>query len=130
MFEVVGECYWLMYFEMFKWCLWFGKNVMLQIIMVIDKCWEVYCKGVDFIQKYIFLGGMLFSFIVLCQQVECVGLDVKWLIEFGESYSIMLCCWYDMFNDKWDQVVSMGFDDCFCWMWNFYFVFCVVIFYS
>jgi cyclopropane-fatty-acyl-phospholipid synthase len=130
MFEAVGERYWPTYFETLKRCLRPGKNATLQIITVTDKRWDVYRKGVDFIQKYIFPGGMLPSPTVLRQQVERAGLDVKRSIEFGESYSITLRRWYDTFNDKWDQVASMGFDDRFRRMWNFYLASCAATFHS
>ena len=130
MFEAVGERYWPTYFETLKRCLRPGKNATLQIITVTDKRWDVYRKGVDFIQKYIFPGGMLPSPTVLRQQVERAGLDVKQSIEFGESYSITLRRWYDTFNDKWDQVASMGFDDRFRRMWNFYLASCAATFHS
>ena len=130
MFEAVGERYWPTYFETLKRCLRPGKNATLQIITVTDKRWEVYRKGVDFIQKYIFPGGMLPSPTVLRHQVERAGLDVKRSIEFGESYSITLRRWYDTFNDKWDQVASMGFDDRFRRMWNFYLASCAATFHS
>ena len=130
MFEAVGERYWPTYFETLKRCLRPGKNATLQIITVTDKRWDVYRKGVDFIQKYIFPGGMLPSPTVLRQQVERAGLDVERSIEFGESYSITLRRWYDMFNDKWDQVASMGFDDRFRRMWNFYLASCAATFHS
>jgi cyclopropane-fatty-acyl-phospholipid synthase len=73
---------------------------------------------------------MLPSPTVLRQQVERAGLDVKRSIEFGESYSITLRRWYDTFNDKWDQVASMGFDDRFRRMWNFYLASCAATFHS
>lgn len=130
MFEAVGERYWPTYFETLKRCLRPGKNATLQIITVTDKRWDVYRKGVDFIQKYIFPGGMLPSPTVLRQQVERAGLDVKRSIEFGESYSITLRRWYDTFNDKWDQVAGMGFDDRFRRMWNFYLASCAATFHS
>lgn len=130
MFEAVGERYWPTYFETLKRCLRPGKNATLQIITVTDKRWDVYRKGVDFIQKYIFPGGMLPSPTVLRQQVERAGLDVKRSIEFGESYSVTLRRWYDTFNDKWDQVASMGFDDRFRRMWNFYLASCAATFHS
>lgn len=130
MFEAVGERYWPTYFETLKRCLRPGKNATLQIITVTDKRWDVYRKGVDFIQKYIFPGGMLPSPTVLRQQVERAGLDVERSIEFGESYSITLRRWYDTFNDKWDQVASMGFDDRFRRMWNFYLASCAATFHS
>ena len=128
MFEAVGEKYWPSYFKTIHDRLKPGAQATLQIITVRNDRFDVYRKSVDFIQKYIFPGGMLPSPVVLAQQVEKAGLNVVKSIEFGESYSQTLRRWHDTFNDKWDQVVAMGFDDRFRRMWNFYLTSCVATF--
>ena len=130
MFEAVGEKYWPTYFEAVRERLKPGANATLQIITVQHKRWEIYRKGVDFIQKYIFPGGMLPSPVVLRQEVEKAGLQVAKSIEFGESYSQTLRRWHDTFNDRWDEVAQMGFDDRFRKMWNFYLTSCAATFHS
>lgn len=130
MFEAVGEKYWPVYFETVKKCLKPGANATLQIITVQDKRWDVYRRGVDFIQKYIFPGGMLPAPSVLRDVVQKSGLTFEKSIEFGESYSITLRRWYDVFNAKWDQVSDLGFDDRFRRMWNFYLTSCAATFHS
>ena len=130
MFEAVGEKYWPVYFETVKKCLKPGANATLQIITVQDKRWDVYRRGVDFIQKYIFPGGMLPAPTVLRDVVQKSGLTFEKSIEFGESYSITLRRWYDVFNAKWDQVSDLGFDDRFRRMWNFYLTSCAATFHS
>ena len=130
MFEAVGEKYWPVYFDTLRDRLKPGRNATLQIITVHDARWEVYKRGVDFIQKYIFPGGMLPSPTVLRQQVEKAGLRVAHSIEFGESYSQTLRRWHDDFNAKWDQVAALGFDDRFRRMWNFYLTSCAGTFHS
>ena len=128
MFEAVGEKYWPSYFKTIHDRLKPGAQATLQIITVRNDRFDVYRKSVDFIQKYIFPGGMLPSPAVLAQQVEKAGLNVVKSIEFGESYSQTLRRWHDTFNDKWDQVVAMGFDDRFRRMWNFYLTSCAATF--
>ena len=128
MFEAVGEKYWPSYFKTVHDRLKPGAQATLQIITVRNDRFDVYRKSVDFIQKYIFPGGMLPSPAVLAQQVEKAGLNVVKSIEFGESYSQTLRRWHDTFNDKWDQVVAMGFDDRFRRMWNFYLTSCAATF--
>jgi cyclopropane-fatty-acyl-phospholipid synthase len=128
MFEAVGEKYWPSYFKAVYDRLKPGAQATLQIITVRNDRFDVYRKGVDFIQKYIFPGGMLPSPAVLAQQVEKAGLNVVKSIEFGESYSQTLRRWHDTFNEKWDQVVAMGFDDRFRRMWNFYLTSCAATF--
>ena len=124
MFEAVGEKYWPVYFNTLRDRLKPGAKATLQIITIADKRWEVYRKSVDFIQKYIFPGGMLPSPSVLRAEVEKAGLRVAGSVEFGESYSQTLRRWHDTFNDRWDEVARMGFDDRFRRMWNFYLTSC------
>ncbi len=130
MFEAVGEKYWPIYFETVKNRLKPGKNATLQIITVADRRWDVYKRGVDFIQKYIFPGGMLPSPSVLRAEVEKAGMSVARSVEFGESYSQTLRRWHETFNDKWDHVAGLGFDERFRRMWNFYLTSCAATFHS
>ena len=130
MFEAVGQKYWPDYFKTVRERLKPGKNATLQIITVTDSRWDVYQRGVDFIQKYIFPGGMLPSPSALRLQVDKAGLAVERSIEFGQSYNISLRRWHDTFNQKWDQIAEMGFDDRFRRMWNFYLTSCAATFQS
>jgi len=128
MFEAVGEKYWPAYFNTVRDRLKPGKFATLQIITVQDRRWEVYKRGVDFIQKYIFPGGMLPSPTVLSEQVEKAGLAVERSIEFGKSYDLTLRRWHQTFNEKWDDIAAMGFDERFKRMWNFYLTSCASTF--
>ena len=128
MFEAVGEKYWPVYFNTVRDRLKPGRNATLQIITVADRRWEVYRKGVDFIQKHIFPGGMLPSPLALRAQVEQAGLAVVRSMEFGKSYDITLRRWHETFNAKWDQIAEMGFDNRFRRMWNFYLTSCAAAF--
>lgn len=128
MFEAVGEKYWPVYFKTLRDRLKPGKQATLQIITVQHPRWQIYRNTVDFIQKYIFPGGMLPSPVVLREEVQKAGLEVAGSIEFGESYSQTLRRWYDTFNDRWDEVAALGFDDRFRRMWNFYLTSCAATF--
>jgi cyclopropane-fatty-acyl-phospholipid synthase len=128
MFEAVGEKYWPAYFNTLRERLKPGKNATLQIITVADRRWDVYKRGVDFIQKYIFPGGMLPSPLVLRDQIEKAGLAFEKSVEFGASYDITLRRWHETFNERWDQVAAMGFDNRFRRMWNFYLTSCASAF--
>ena len=130
MFEAVGEKYWPTYFETLGKCLKPGRNATLQIITVLDRRWESYRKGVDFIQKYIFPGGMLPAPKVLRAEVERAGLGVRNSIEFGQSYAQTLRRWHDSFNERWSEVASQGFDERFRRMWNLYLCSCAAAFNS
>jgi cyclopropane-fatty-acyl-phospholipid synthase len=124
MFEAVGEKYWPVYFDTLRNRLKPGRSATLQIITIADARWHLYRKGVDFIQKYIFPGGMLPAPSVLRAEVEKAGLRVKGSIEFGESYSLTLRRWHETFADRWGEVKKLGFDDRFKRMWDFYLASC------
>ena len=128
MFEAVGEKYWPVYFDTLRERLKPGRNATLQIITVADRRWEVYRRGVDFIQKHIFPGGMLPCPRVLREQVDRAGLSVVRSMEFGSSYDLTLRRWHQTFNAKWDEIAEMGFDDRFRRMWNFYLTACAAAF--
>ena len=89
-----------------------------------DARFENYRKGVDFIQKYIFPGGMLPSPSALRAEVCRAGFQIRHAIEFGDSYSQTLRRWHDNLNERWDEISRLGFDDRFRLMWNLYLTSC------
>ena len=124
MFEAVGQKYWPVFFDTVRDRLKPGSQATLQIITVADHRWDIYKNGVDFIQKYIFPGGMLPAPSVLKDHITQAGLNVVKSKEFGKSYDLTLCRWYETFNEKWDQIAEMGFDERFRRMWNYYLMAC------
>ena len=130
MFEAVGEKYWPVYFDTVRERLKPGGHATIQIITVADHRWQVYTRGPDFIQKYIFPGGMLPSPSRLRDVIRERDLIVSRSIEFGESYSQTLRRWYDTFNAKWDEIAALGFDERFRRMWNLYLASCAGTFHS
>ena len=124
MFEAVGKKYWPVYFETLRDRLKPGANATLQIITVQDRRWKVYKRAPDFIQKYIFPGGMLPSPSALKAEIERARLGIVRSIEFGESYSQTLRRWHDTFNARWDEVSALGFDERLRRMWDFYLTSC------
>jgi len=130
MFEAVGEKYWPVYFDTLRERLKPGRHATLQIITVQDRRWEVYKRAPDFIQKYIFPGGMLPSPTALRAEIARAGLGLVRSVEFGESYSQTLRRWHDTFNEKWGEIAGLGFDDRFRRMWNFYLTSCAATFHS
>lgn len=128
MFEAVGEAYWPVYFDTLRARLKPGARAGLQIITVADRRWEIYRRGVDFIQKYIFPGGMLPSPAVLQAQIDRAGLAREGSMEFGPSYALTLKRWHENFNQRWDEIAALGFDDRFRRMWNYYLTSCAAAF--
>ena len=130
MFEAVGKDYWNVFFDKIKSILKPNGNIGLQLITIDDKIYDVYEKNPDFIQKYIFPGGMLPSKKVLEKQYLQVGLKNVDLKSFGSSYSKTLRLWHTSFNSVWDDISSVKFDDRFKRMWNFYLASCAAVFHS
>ncbi len=130
MFEAVGEKYWPVYFNTLRERLKPGRHATLQIITVADDRFELYRKGVDFIQKHIFPGGMLPSPSALKTEIAKAGLQFRSSVEFGQSYSQTLRRWHETFNARWAEVQGMGFDDRFRRMWNLYLTSCAGAFHG
>lgn len=124
MFEAVGERYWPTYFEKLRGCLRPGGIAGLQIITIADTNFQAYRNGVDFIQRYIFPGGMLPSSAVLKQQVAAAGLTWIGNLDFGLDYAETLKQWRQRFTAAWPEIQSLGFDERFRRMWEYYLAYC------
>ena len=130
MFEAVGEKYWPAYFQTVRDRLKDGARATIQVITVPNERFALYRKNVDFIQKYIFPGGMLISPARFRDEAGSVGLGWMSSIEFGESYSQTLRRWHEVFNARWDQISAMGYDQRFQRMWNYYLTSCAAAFHT
>jgi len=128
MFEAVGERYWPVYFRTVRERLKPGAQAVIQIIMVPDARFALYRKNVDFIQKYIFPGGMLGAPTPVRRVAEAAGLSFVATHDFGQSYSETLRRWNASFTQHWDQIAAMGYDDRFRRMWEFYLTSCAAAF--
>jgi cyclopropane-fatty-acyl-phospholipid synthase len=89
---------------------------------------EMFERSTDFIQKYIFPGGMLPSPSALRRESAVAGLEIVGSIEFAESYSRTLRAWREAFNSRWGEIAKLGFDERFHRMWNFYLAVCAACF--
>ncbi|NMM36241.1 MAG: class I SAM-dependent methyltransferase [Glaciimonas sp.] len=124
MFEAVGETYWPSYFECIARNLKPKGRACIQTIVIADALFERYRKGTDFIQQYIFPGGMLPSPSVFCQQAARHGLRVVNEFKFGLDYARTLDAWRSAFQKQLPQVRAQGFDDRFTRTWEFYLAYC------
>ena len=124
MFEAVGEQYWPTYFEKLHQCLKPGGTAGLQIITINDAQFETYRRRPDFIQRYIFPGGMLPSPSALKEVSGDHGLTLDQERIFPQDYARTLREWCETFQDKWEDVKALGFDDRFKRMWEFYLYYC------
>ena len=128
MFEAVGEKYWSRYFRAVRDRLRPGAQAVIQIIMVPDARFDAYRNHVDFIQKYIFPGGMLGAPSPVRRVAEAAGLQFRDTHDFGHSYSETLRRWNIAFQDAWPQISALGYDTRFKRMWEFYLTSCAAAF--
>ena len=124
MFEAVGEKYWPSFYAMLRERLRDGGRAALQIITIDDADFEDYRRGVDYIQKYIFPGGMLPSRKVLREGLDRAGLALDEVAQFGQDYAQTLRTWNRSFQRAWPEIAPMGFDDRFKRMWEQYLLSC------
>jgi cyclopropane-fatty-acyl-phospholipid synthase len=128
MFEAVGESYWPSYFACIAARLKPGGRACVQTITIADALFERYRKSTDFIQQFIFPGGMLPSPAVFEQQAAAHGLKVVDKFGFGLDYARTLATWRAAFHGRLEQVRAQGFDDTFIRTWEFYLCYCEAAF--
>lgn len=124
MFEAVGERYWPDFFKTLSDRLTPSGVAAIQVITIRDDLFAAYRKSVDFIQRYIFPGGMLPSPEVFVQAAQQAGLDAVHQVFRGLDYARTLHLWDQAFQAKLPEVRSMGFDERFIRMWRFYLAYC------
>ncbi|MCE2868096.1 MAG: cyclopropane-fatty-acyl-phospholipid synthase family protein [Oxalobacteraceae bacterium] len=124
MFEAVGEQYWDSYFSTVARRLKQGARACIQTITIDDALFDRYRKGSDFIQQYIFPGGMLPSPSVFRAHAERHGLEVVDAFAFGLDYARTLAEWHQSFNEVLLEVRAQGFDEGFIRTWQFYLAYC------
>ncbi|MCO6185263.1 cyclopropane-fatty-acyl-phospholipid synthase family protein [Rhizobium sp. L1K21] len=124
MFEAVGEEHWPTYFERVFARLKAGGEAMIQSITIDETRFDAYRRNADFIQAYIFPGGMLPSVTAFRKSVVEAGLSLKDSFAFGLDYARTLRKWDVDFVAKWDEIRKLGFDDRFYRMWRYYLHYC------
>ena len=124
MFEAVGEAYWRAYFSQVHDLLKPGGKAGLQIISIREDLFLGYRHQADFIQRYIFPGGMLPSPSRLEKETAKAGLSLLGVDYFSEDYGRTLREWRDRFEAVTPQVLALGFDQTFLRMWRYYLAYC------
>ncbi len=124
MFEAVGEKYWSTYFDVLRKNLSENGKVGLQTITIEDRYFKTYRKFPDFIQTYIFPGGMLPSISELKKSAAMSGLKIHKEKLFGLHYAKTLSEWKTSFNNSWDDIMKSGFDINFKRLWMYYLSYC------
>ncbi|RXJ75964.1 cyclopropane-fatty-acyl-phospholipid synthase [Arcobacter sp. F155] len=125
MFEAVGREYFDIFFKKCQSLLNPSGVLVMQIITMPDQRYSSYCKGTDFIQKYIFPGGHLPSVgKILETTTKHTKLNLLHMEEFTEHYAKTLNVWHQNFLDNLEEVQRLGFDEYFIRMWKMYLCYC------
>jgi cyclopropane-fatty-acyl-phospholipid synthase len=130
MFEAVGREYWPSYFKTLHDQLVPGGRACVQSITIADHLFERYVAGTDFIQQYIFPGGLLPSPQAFRDEAVKAGLQVENELAFGADYAETLRRWRQDFLHQDAQVRGLGFDTRFMRTWEFYLAYCEAAFSS
>lgn len=124
MIEAVGEQFWPNYFGQLRDRLKPGGFAGIQAITIQDRFFQTYRREVDFIQRYVFPGGMLPSPQVLKSLGDKFGVPVIRERIFGEDYAKTLATWRDNFRAAWPNLMPLGFDERFRRLWEYYLAYC------
>jgi cyclopropane-fatty-acyl-phospholipid synthase len=126
MIEAVGERYWPSYFGKIRDCLAHGGVALLQAITIDESRFATYRKRPDFIQRYIFPGGVLPTRSIIAREAERAGLKLVHHEEFSDSYVRTLREWRGRFLRAWPHIEPLGFNERFRRMWEYYLAYCEV----
>lgn len=124
MIEAVGEKYWPAYFGKISSVLKPGGRAVLQVITIADERFPLYRANADFIQRYIFPGGMLPSPSIMKEQIAQAGMKFSSLETFGDSYARTLNEWNRRFQRAWPEIEAMGYSRKFKRTWEYYLAYC------
>ncbi|HRH73781.1 MAG TPA: cyclopropane-fatty-acyl-phospholipid synthase family protein [Zoogloea sp.] len=124
MMEAVGERFWPGYFAQIRDRLKPGGRAVVQTITIADALFAGYRKGTDFIQRYVFPGGMLPSPEVFGRHVRRAGLVMRGDLAFGQDYAETLVRWREGFEAALPEVRALGYDERFVRLWRFYLAYC------
>jgi cyclopropane-fatty-acyl-phospholipid synthase len=124
MLEAVGEHYWHIYFQTLRDRLKAGGTAVLQVITIDESRFAAYRKGADFVQRYIFPGGLLPTKTIIAEQAARVGLALASVESFGSSYALTLAEWRRRFLEAWPSVEQLGFRPSFRRLWEYYLSYC------
>jgi cyclopropane-fatty-acyl-phospholipid synthase len=128
MFEAVGYEYWDHYLETVRRCLRPGGRACMQSITIRDDLFARYLRSTDFIQQYIFPGGLLPGPEALSRRIRRAGLVEVERFSFGRDYGRTLRHWRENFRVNRERIRALGFDERFLRLWDFYLAYCEAAF--
>lgn len=130
MLEAVGESLWEEYFATVARTLAPHGRMALQVIVIGESHYERYRRGADFIQRYVFPGGMLPSVSAVEQVAANAGLTVSDQTFHAADYARTLRTWDTQVTTQENAIRKLGFDTRFLRLWHFYLAYCAAGFTS
>jgi cyclopropane-fatty-acyl-phospholipid synthase len=124
MIEAVGEENWPSYFQTVHDRLKPGGTAAIQAITINEADFDGYRSGPDFIQRYIFPGGMLLTKTVMREFGDQYGLVLENVENFRLSYAKTLKLWRERFLERWPMIAPLGYDERFKRKWVYYLSYC------
>lgn len=124
MIEAVGEDNWPAFFKTVHDRLRPGGTAVIQAITMEERGFERYRRKTDFIQRYIFPGGMLPTIPIMEAQARAAGLAFEPVHRFGPCYARTLQDWRRRFEASWPSISELGFDEKFRRKWLYYLMYC------
>ncbi|MEO9874168.1 MAG: cyclopropane-fatty-acyl-phospholipid synthase family protein [Anderseniella sp.] len=124
MIEAVGEENWPAYFATLSRLLKPGRQAVIQAITIAPEHFERYRAKADFIQRYVFPGGMLLTDDAISDHAADNGMTLVHTQKFGCDYATTLRLWRQRFNAAWDDISPLGYDEKFRRMWLYYLTYC------
>ena len=124
MIEAVGIENWPSYFQTVHDRLKPGGTAAIQAITINESDFDGYRSTPDFIQRYIFPGGMLMTKTAMREQAKRVGLILENVENFRLSYARTLALWRERFLERWHEIQKLGFDETFKRKWVYYLSYC------
>ena len=129
MYEAVGEAYWPAYFKAIRDALKPGGRAAIQAITIEDDRFDYYRANVDFIQEYVFPGGMLASPEIFRAKAAAQGLVPREADFYGKDYARTLMRWDDAVCEARAAIVAERGEPFFR-MWRYYLAYCAAGFTS
>lgn len=124
MIEAVGEERWPLYFRTIHDRLKPGGVATVQAITIAERHFPSYRRKAEFIQRFIFPGGMLPTEKIMAELAEQSGLHFERIFNFGSSYARTLREWRQRFDAAWPEIAALGFDARFRRKWRYYLAYC------
>jgi cyclopropane-fatty-acyl-phospholipid synthase len=124
MIEAVGEEHWPSYFQTIHDRLKPGGTAAVQAITIVEEDFDEYRARPDFIQRYIFPGGMLLTKTAMKEQGDRVGLVLEEVDTFRLAYAKTLKLWRERFLERWQVIRQLGYSEEFRRKWEYYLAYC------